>query len=1111
MSSALDRRAPCGACEELLPAEASTCPRCGSPVFPATVRVVTMLAVDLAGYTAYSSSRDPEDVHLSVRPLMNRLRLVCEQHGAVVPVIEGDGFLAVFGALEGRPDDPQRALLAAVRLQQLVRKHSSTVAEGFPSLRAGLHVGDAVVAPSWERGGFSVAGDAVNVVSRLCAAAPPGRILGSSELASLAPHEAWGTPQQAELRNRPEPVEVRELGWLELEVDHPVASPLSATPFVERPEVTFVLAALHEGQDVLLVGEAGVGKSRLAAEAVGRFGADVVPRLECARDDFDTRAIAALAGTVLSGVRDKGVQVPAVVSRRLRVLAGEPVETAERDGREELLDAVVTACSALAQEARVLLLVEDLDAAQQEERALLAKLSRTDGLRLRMLLTSREPDVLFARSVDVGALEPALAERLVGHLLPGAEEPVVAALVDRTGGVPLALEQYARILLEDGTVVQEGARCRLRDPEGLRRLPAGMRLFVNSRLDRLDPDARAVVAAAALVGSGAEVDLVRYLAGVGSAFDGALEELVRRGFLTLQANGAEHPDRLAFAHQVVRDVTYGSQLRQQRVAQHLAAAHWYSVLPLVQFASEEARHLEAAVSLGSSDCEVVRQAVQAIVRYAEALVEDRPALAEDAVGRAERIVADHPRCEVDTLRLRLLKAGVQTVRMQEQDAVLLAEGCLDEALERGLADVVTEASVIAGTALALTDPERARTHFDRAEELLADERDRVGLARLETFRAELADVLLGERLAIMERAHREAVRAGDMRLSSLTARELAMYSAARSPAVSDRWSETVRGLVRRDDVLVRAQLDWAAAYRHHARQERRLAVEALRRARESASEAASQQLLVNCELLLLTCLAEAGELEEAEALHGRLIALAEGRPTPRLRVDATLPVVLLASRQGRHAEAQALLDDLSPLSAALGPHYQAEWFEVAARHAQESGDFATASRLASEAARRYHDLGLEAFALRPECIDLLARSAAGLHIGLSEVAGARDRARRLGSAFALAALGLSRQLGDLLTGSRDNDLELFEDVEDVEVRAWALEVRALWGQQPDLLLDAAQEWAQLGTTIWRARALLWHSELTGAEHPEADRLLEVLQPPAGLGDQLRGQVRALKG
>jgi class 3 adenylate cyclase len=1070
-----------------------------------------MLAVDLEGYTTYCTTRDSEDVHLSVRPLMNRLRRACEERGGVVATISGDGFLAVFGGREGRPDDPHRAVLASVEMQRLVREQQARDVKGFPSLRGALHVGEVVVAPSWEHGGFSVSGDAVNVVSRLCGLAAGGTVLASRDLALAVPAASWG-PQRVELlRNRPTPVETRELHWWQVEVPTLSRREVSGAPFLPRPEVESALALLRSGRDVQLIGEPGIGKSRLATEVAQRFGTDVVLSLAFMEEDGDDSSLRELARGVLGELSEHGgAGVKPLVTRRVRDLSGGVSDTVERDSREDQVEALGTALRELGRERSVLLLVEDGHWCGWEGKGLLRAVLAQEDRDFRVLATSREVQPFAMDVVQVGPLAPEAAADLVQQVLPGAEQMLVSALVDRSGGVPLAIEQYARLLLEDGTVERQGSAYTLVRPSGLARLPAGLRLFVSSRLDRLPPATRSIVAAASVAGRAADPYLVRYLSGSGEDFEVQVELLVERGFLRWESPTTADSRYLVFTHQVLQDVAYESLLRHQRVTHHLAAARWFAVLPIIQLVSEEAHHLEAAVALGSSDCEVVRRTVEVMSQYAASLVEERTALAVDVVERAERIVAGHPQCDVDTLRLRITKADTLARRMLEGDALQLAEACITDAVERGDQDAVADASLVAGAAAALSEPHRARAHFARAEEVLAAHEDRAGLTRLDVARVWLSDVLLPDRLAVMERAHGQAMRIGDLQLTSSTAQDLAMFCPGRDPRDAEHWRGVVSGLLRRDDIVGEARMLWADAYLHYARQERTEAIASCVQGSEAAADAASQQMGVNCDLLLLTCLAEAGRLAEAESLHSRLLGLAETRPTDRLRVDATLPLVLVRSRQGRVEEARALLSEVRETSERLGPHYVAEWDEVAARHAQDRGDFAESSRRAQRARDAYAGLGLLSFALRAECVDLASRTAVGAQITLTELANARARARDFGSDFALALLGLGGQLRDLLLGHRDREPELFEHVHEVEVRALALETRAIWEGTHDLLLDAAETWSALGTTVWQVRSLLWHAELTGGEHREAVELLAVLDAPTGLADTLRAQVRGLR-
>ena len=269
----------CAGCGQHVHAGEEVCGGCGTPTAQAQRRVVTILFADLSGYTALCHDRDPEEVHLLVRPLMNALRRVCEAHGAMVPSIEGDGFMAAFGARVASEDDPTQALSAAIEMQQLVRARAVVVPE-LPGLHIGVHLGEVVVAPTWEDVGLSLSGDAVNVASRLCDRAGSGEVLASSEVARLSRFgDGWADAAPFHLRGRMEPVTASAYAWADGGAE--LRSPRwgGASPYVRRSSVEQELAtALARGENVVLVGEAGVGKSRIVAEGVPR-GAS---RVSCA-------------------------------------------------------------------------------------------------------------------------------------------------------------------------------------------------------------------------------------------------------------------------------------------------------------------------------------------------------------------------------------------------------------------------------------------------------------------------------------------------------------------------------------------------------------------------------------------------------------------------------------------------------------------------------------------------------------------------------------------------------------------------------------------------------------------------------------------------------------
>jgi class 3 adenylate cyclase len=169
---------------------------------------VSILFVDLTGYTSLSARLDPEEVYRSLRPGLIALQRIVEDHGGTVPQIMGDGFMAVFGVPTTHEDDAERAVLAAIS----VRDHVGTLNAGrrrirFPAVHAGVNSGEVMVAPAEEAAGFAVIGDTVNTASRLADLASAGKLLvdeRTRDRSALAVR--YGPKRALRPKGKPDPV-----------------------------------------------------------------------------------------------------------------------------------------------------------------------------------------------------------------------------------------------------------------------------------------------------------------------------------------------------------------------------------------------------------------------------------------------------------------------------------------------------------------------------------------------------------------------------------------------------------------------------------------------------------------------------------------------------------------------------------------------------------------------------------------------------------------------------------------------------------------------------------------------------------------------------------------
>ena len=566
---------------------------------------MSVLFVDLVGFTGRSDRADPEDVRATLRPYHEHVKSDIERFGGTVEKFIGDAVMAAFGAPVSHEDDAERAVRSALRILETIEELRSGGLD--ISVRAAVTTGEAVVAVGArpERGEGIVTGDVVNTAARLQSAAPVGAVIVDEatrrSTESVITFEALDA---VAAKGKAEPVQVWRATHARSRVGQPEAA--THTPFVGRDhERTMLLETFFRAeressvQLVTVVGEPGIGKSRLVTEL--RTALDNRPELITWRHgrclpygegitfwalgeivkaesgilESDDQQLAAskLDDTVEALFADESEQ--AWFRSRLAPLVG-----AQSDGvavsREEAFTAWRRFLEAMAARHPCVLVVEDLhwaDAALLEFLEHFLDWSMPVPL---LLLCTARPEI-FERQPSWGggkrnattiSLSPLSAEeagRLLQTLLDRTLLPAETqtALLERAGGNPLYAEQFARMLVERG------------DVEGLA-VPETVQALMAARIDTLRPELKTLLHDAAVVGrvfwSGA-------VATIGArdrdAVRRGLNELVRREFVRpVRLSSVEGEDEFAFWHALVRDVAYLQIPRSPRAEKHLAAAAW---------------------------------------------------------------------------------------------------------------------------------------------------------------------------------------------------------------------------------------------------------------------------------------------------------------------------------------------------------------------------------------------------------------------------------------------------------------------------------------------------------------------------------------------------------
>jgi class 3 adenylate cyclase len=1095
MARIAPRAAPCGECgasaNPLDEPGRTECATCGAATRPAERRVVTVLFADLAGYTTMSELLDPEEVHALVRPVMTGLRDLCEARRGVVPVIEGDGFMAVFGARAGREDEPVHALSAAVEMHQFLASRLPEL-PGVTGLHVGIHVGEVVVAPARETVGFSLSGDTVNIAARVTAQALAGQLLATAEvIEAVGMSEGWGPLEDVSLRGRESTVAVGSYDWGARGLPSGKDRWTGATAYVTRelPEAA-LRAQIRRGQSVQLVGEAGSGKSRLWRHVL---------------EDNDV-ITATCSEHLYPRVRDLLAELVGKSSGHASPLVQRLLGAGAADYEDR--SALVAGSRALSAGRSRVVVLDDAELLPDSELEALDVVLGASKVPW-VVVSRQERESLALPSLVMPGLTPEEAERLLDALLPGASRELAGEVLRRAGDSPLYLEQSARLLLESGVVVVDARGTSVAVRGDLPALPTSMRLFVSSRLDLLPPDERDRLAVAAVLGDSLDVDLLCHLAAC-TLED--LEPLVDRGMLRW-GTGASGLPELRFGHALVREVTYDSLLRTRRVDIHRAAAEWYAALPAAQVLEQQAFHLEAAVRLGDADCELVKRAVEALVVHARSVEEERTHVAFGSLERAREIAGARPECSIPRLQLDLASSAVHGTMGEFDLATVEAERAAAEARALGDEKATAEAALLLARAAPRTDRQGAVALYDSAEQLYAQLDDPTGLARVESERAMImgSDIGLAQYVERLERAFQLAMRAGDRRLQASTAQALALHHAVASGRTDvEQWSTSAQSFSRADDVGIAPRLDLAAGvlamYGGHPAE----GLDAAGRALASGRSLGLTHVLTNSLTVNINLLVQDGQLATASRVLEEARELARTHNHPWWHTVLDLEEARLKHREGRVQAAADILARLDAGDAAAMAVLRRELHEVHAQTCLDRGDFGQARAHALEAALIDEQTGERCPSLRPRLIALIASLQLGHAIPLADIAGLKTSARETGLAV-MAELATRWLSVDELTRGWGVDLHGMTQVPDViECRALDLEIQALSSRRLDLLLEAAEVWGELGTTVWQARSLFWHSELTGTPHPEADELLAVLQSPAGLAETLRAQVRGLR-
>ncbi len=563
-----------------------------APEVSAERRPITVMFCDLVGSTALASRLDAEDWRSLVNAYLDEASGAVTRFGGHVLKRLGDGLMALFGYPQAQENDAERAVRAALAIQRALGEiNTRNAAKGAPQLsaRIGIESGPVVVEAAGE-----VFGDAPNVAARVQGLAEPATVLVSANVqrqtAGLFVAEDKGAH---ELKGVPAPVTlyriVRASGGRR-------TGTRTLTPLVGREEELELLRRRWErarngaGQLVLIVGEPGIGKSRLVEEFRATLGETPHTFVELSSSQLlQNTPLHPIAewGRQRFGADEPADRRLADLENTLRLIGLDPneyasliaplvdiplpekraVKLAPEELRRRQLAALVTWFLAGARSQPVALAFEDLHWADPTSLDLMQALAERGAQAPLLILATARPEFRPPWSlrshhsvISLSPLDRADVVLMVGELAArhALSQEVVEGVSERTGGVPLFVEEVTRLLLERG------------EAGGLQAIPPTLQQSLAARLDRLG-EAREVAQIGAVLGRDFTYSL---LSAVGEIDDPALRSALDRlaGADLLIAEGAGHEASYRFKHALIQDAAYDSLLKSRRQALHRRAA-----------------------------------------------------------------------------------------------------------------------------------------------------------------------------------------------------------------------------------------------------------------------------------------------------------------------------------------------------------------------------------------------------------------------------------------------------------------------------------------------------------------------------------------------------------
>jgi class 3 adenylate cyclase/tetratricopeptide (TPR) repeat protein len=575
---------------------------------------VTVLFSDLSGYTAMSERLDPEEVKEIMSQIFGEVAQVVTKYEGFIEKFIGDAVMALFGVPQTHEDDPVRAIKAAREIHATVNALNAKLEEkiGQPlEMHSGINTGLVVTGDvDTERGTHGVVGDTINLASRLADLAKPGEIIISMETRQLsAPHFKVKELEPITIKGKAQSISAyrveEELGIATL---FDASAKQGFTVYTGREqELTLLHSCLEEtvadkGQFVTLVGEAGVGKSRLLYEFQNSIGKNKVkvwqgycqsfwsatnyfPFINILRRELhlpeERRAkdVHEIAVSSICAINQKLEKYLPLYLNLLSIPSEDYPLPEDLEGQElknAFQDAIATFSILKSERQPLVLILEDWQWVDEASDSALKHLVSVIGAHPLMVVTIYRPiyssnwgNWSYHTPIVLKPLDSLHSKNIVKSVF-GVEhlpEGLAELIITRAGGNPFFIEEVCHSLIEGGVIeVHEAKQAILTQALETLAIPDKVQAIISARLDRLDPDTKETLRIASVIGRRFERKILEKIYKGKILLAQVLEEL--KALEMIQQIGVFPEAEYWFRHTLTKEVVYNSLLLRRRKILH---------------------------------------------------------------------------------------------------------------------------------------------------------------------------------------------------------------------------------------------------------------------------------------------------------------------------------------------------------------------------------------------------------------------------------------------------------------------------------------------------------------------------------------------------------------